>query len=404
MNILLLHAYSVENKGDAAILSGMLSGLKSAFPGADFRISALDTRHHKKDFEGVPWEPGLFYQIIYAPKSAPGKLIRLAKAFFGIYPKESQSFFDALSWADIIIGVGGGYINARPSFKSTISLWLTLLEFKLAKKTGKPVVLFSQSVGPFAYRFQKYLARRVLKDIDLILTRESLSFGLLKNMGLKDSQIRMSPDAGFAFVSDKKQAMKGHLERLGINFSRPVVAITVRNWLPGRAQGGYEYSLAKFADWLISQKAMQVIFVPQVTSGLHNDDDREVQHRIINRMEERNSLWSLNKNYDHYGIKGIYENMDFVVGTRMHSVIFSLTGFIPSLAIAYEYKTPGIMADLKLSEWVIQIEEVNFKVLSQKFNALVANKPGYLKTLSETLPPYIRNSGITTKLIFDFIK
>jgi len=403
MNILLLHAYSRHNKGDAAILSVMVKELKETFPGSSFRISSLDGESIGKDFEGALVEASLFYGIIYASKSSLAKLVNLIKVYFGSYSVETQTFSNSLKWADVFVGVGGGYINSRKGLKSILSLWLTMQEFKLAQKTGKPIILFPQSIGPFAYDFHKKMIQTILKKIKLIFAREHITLKLLQDMGLQEPQIAWSPDMGFSFSSDKKQSMKEHMQKMHINFSKPIVGITVRKWLSGEGQGKYELVISEFADWLISEKYMQVVFIPQVTSVLHNDDDREVQKRIIEKMKTKKEVWSLEEQFDHYEIKGIYENMSYVVGTRMHSVIFALTSFVPAIAIAYEYKSEGIMEDLHLGEWVVALENVSSEDLKSSFNHLELESHNYKEKLASVLPAYIKSSTVRTNLIKKFV-
>ncbi len=367
MNILLLHAYSAANKGDAAILSVQLQDVRAEFPDCDIRISTLDSATEGATFEGVPLHSGLFYHIAFAPKTIGEKFFNVLKAIIGIYPKEAKQFFDDLAWADKIIGVGGGYITARKGLKPTVALWLTLLEFNLAFKTQKPVELAAQSIGPFGDERQQAMAAKTLQKVSAIVVRERISEKLLQDMGISKDRVSLKPDLAFRFRSDKKQAMREHLIGLGVSMSQQVVAITVREWFGEEAQQQYEQIIADFADWLIKEKNMQVLFVPQVTSKLHHDDDREVQARIVKRMQASQSVWSLETEYDHFEIKGIYENMNYVVGTRMHSVIFALTANIPVIAIAYEHKTQGIMEEQGLGNRVVDITRLSLKKLQDLF-------------------------------------
>lgn len=76
--------------------------------------------------------------------------------------------------------------------------------------------------------------------------------------------------------------------------------------------------------------------------------------------------------------------MSYFIGTRMHSNIFALSSGIKTLAISYEPKTEGIMKDLGLSEYVIKIENVNSRILNEKFNKLISDD-NYQKKLNESL-------------------
>ena len=82
-----------------------------------------------------------------------------------------------------------------------------------------------------------------------------------------------------------------------------------------------------------------------------------------------------NANYNCYDLKKIYGYCDFIVGTRFHSVIFSLSQYIPAIAISYiGNKTMGIMKDIGLEEYVIDIEEVSCNRLLEMFDKMKNNR------------------------------
>ena len=76
---------------------------------------------------------------------------------------------------------------------------------------------------------------------------------------------------------------------------------------------------------------------------------------------------------DHRQIKAAYNQLDFLIGTRFHSVIFSLTSGVPCIAIEYEHKSRGIMRELGLEHWVLAIGDVTEARLGRLFDKLVAS-------------------------------
>lgn len=63
--------------------------------------------------------------------------------------------------------------------------------------------------------------------------------------------------------------------------------------------------------------------------------------------------------------------MDYLIGTRFHSVIFSQISRVPCLAVAYGgNKSQGIMAELDISEFVVDINAVSSEKLNVLFDEL----------------------------------
>ncbi len=170
----------------------------------------------------------------------------------------------------------------------------------------------------------------------------------------------------------------------------PAVGITARAWLTGPDQQSYERSLATFIDWLSESRGASVTLVPQVTSDYQEDDDRLVSRRISSYCSSSPEV--IDTQLDHVKLRAVYGDLDYVVGTRFHSVIFALTSGIPALAIEYEHKTSGIMDDLGLADWVIPMREVTAARLRDRFVALEHARSDYERHLREHLPDYVRRA------------
>jgi colanic acid/amylovoran biosynthesis protein len=151
--------------------------------------------------------------------------------------------------------------------------------------------------------------------------------------------------------------------------------------------------MAELADAVIDRHHAEVVFIPQVTVEHHMDDDRITSRRVAARM--RGHAHVLNDQANYRTTRGIYGDLNILIGTRFHSVIFALTSGVPALAIQYEHKTAGIMHDLGLDEWVLEMEHVNGPQLVERFEALMVHGDAYLETLRKRLPEYRRRAHQT---------
>jgi hypothetical protein len=202
-----------------------------------------------------------------------------------------------------------------------------------------------------------------------------------------DKNVFASIDSGFAFVSNKANKS---IPELKISKEQKLVGITVRSWLKKDEQKHYEKTIAEFADHIIEKYNVFIVFIPQVTVEHHGDDDRESGQRVYSFITHKKNVHLITERHDHNVIKTIYGELDYLIGTRFHSVIFALTSYIPCIAIEYEHKTRGIMRDLSLEEWVINITKINTCELIKLFDLLVINHNSYINKLKEILPPYIK--------------
>jgi colanic acid/amylovoran biosynthesis protein len=410
MKIVISHVYSNHNKGDAALLSVLISDIKKVFNSADIKVLSLDKVDVNEKFDGVPVINSFMY---FAREGGTNVLTRLVYAsylvlytftwailyrFFKYDLKINSKVYqtiEAYRDADLIITVGGGYIRANAGFNGTFVLVFILHPILFSYLLGKITIGYSQSIGPFSNLFQEKLASFVVRKMDAVIVREKISEELLKKWGIAQN-VFVSVDSGFQFNTINSKNIK--LE-MGIQKSDMLVGVTVRQWLSTKAQDKYEKDIAILLDYIIEKYGAKVIFIPQVTVVNHNDDDRVCSKRVYDKMRYTDNVILLRDNFDHNTIKSIYAGLDYMIGTRFHSVIFSLTSKVPSIAIQYEHKTRGIMRDLDLEEWVIDIDKTDSARLKNIFDDLVNKREKYVEKLSKNLDPYIKKAENTINIV-----
>jgi len=410
-NIIISHVYSSDNKGDAALTSVLIDDLKRKFPHAAITILKLESVKRNGHFEGVPEKASFMYHALNRHNNPLAKLaytlyMMSATLLWAIYrhhtgkylplPAHLKTIAKQYERADLIVPVGGGYLRSRKGLLNRFNIPLLLHPLLFGYLLGKPTVLYSQSVGPFQNKWERLLVAFVLKRMTLILVREDTSAELLAGMGV-NRNIARSVDAGFLLRSKSKLNIR---KLYHIPARKLLVGVTVRSWLKGEAQASYELAVAKALDAIIETSAAHVIFIPQVTAN-KGDDDRVVSRRVHGLMRHIAATTVIEDAPDHHRIKAIYDNLDILLGTRFHSVIFSLTSFVPVLAIEYEHKTSGIMHDLKLEHWVIKMEEVTAPALTKLLLKLIRQQPQYRARLHIQLPPYIQQATETVNLLAD---
>jgi colanic acid/amylovoran biosynthesis protein len=408
-NIIISHVYSSDNKGDAALTSVLIDDLKRKFKGANITILRLESVKKNSKFEGVPEKPSFMYYVAnkyHNPLAKLGYALYMMCAtllwaawyrrtghhvYLPLHLREVAKLYEQ---ADLIVPVGGGYIRSRQGLAMRFNIPLLLHPLLVGYLLGKPTILYSQSMGPFQNKLEKLMVAFVLKRMTLILLREDTSVALLASLGVTDNVMR-AIDSGFLLRAVEKIDIR---KRYTIPADRLLIGVTVRSWLKGEAQTAYEQAVASSLDSLIETAKVHVVFIPQVTA-IKGDDDRLISRRVYARMHHQQEATLINDAPDHHRIKALYDDLDILLGTRFHSVIFSLTSFVPVLAIEYEHKTSGIMRDLKLENWVIKIEQVTSKNLTEKLQKLVRGRTHYQQHLRQHLPPYLETARQTIDIV-----
>lgn len=294
--------------------------------------------------------------------------LTLVKLFFS---KKIYQTVKEFKTADAIFVKGGGFIHAYGEKTAPYLMWYFLFYVRLAKKMNKKVVFLPNSYGPFQGLTVKPQVKNVFNKLDLIYAREHVSAQALGNLLGKEIPVEM--DLGFFLREGESEIIYKILNKYGLNKDDKIVGVTVRPWrFPGHDNPTELYK--KYMDAVaavalhIIKRGYKIAICNQSLGPNAHEDDRNAIKDLLKKINNENAIW-IDENLPCDVLKTLYSNFDFFLGTRFHSIIFSLTSMVPSIAIGYGgNKAKGIMGDFNLNDYVIQIENVDPKILIEKFD------------------------------------
>ena len=394
-NILISNIYSWKNKGDAAIVIAMLEDVQVQYPEAKITLSSLDKNdvsmygdfEHRSStplhvYKGNESKITMLFKIVFFLFKVKlfGIIFKLGISPYFLFSKLFSEKIKEYNKYDLVIGCGGGYLLTR-SNGGIFQLLVFAYDFYFAKIFNKPYILYNQSIGPFKSKLHFSLMKPFLENAKKLIIREEISFNRLKEYNL--SNIILSSDIAFNLGIKNTSILDNHsFSADNLNFG-----LTVRNWLPFDEQMIYEKEIATFIQVLLSQEQNAFFyFIPQVIVKDMSDDDLVTSNKIFELIskEYQSRVIVLDMNLGPKELKYIISQMNYFIGTRMHSNIFALSSLIKTIAIAYEPKTTGIMKMLKLSSYVINMEDVDSDKLYKLYLKLKSDKE-YLKILSDRI-------------------
>ncbi|MFM0110830.1 polysaccharide pyruvyl transferase family protein [Paraburkholderia nemoris] len=324
----LLHAYSSNNSGDGLLVDLSIQLLKQAL-GDSTRVSI------------VAADPASFphYADVHpAPVLADSGMARIAGAASTMLSISRNGRIRAVSRllesADLIVGVGGGYLRARNSVEALKLEAGHLLQMRAACLSGKPTVYLPQSIGPSmsAVPLRRHLLR-MLGTFSSVLVRDDRSLNFLSD----NANTQRAPDLA---VMDFERRSTEIIARAGqVRSTIAHVAFVLRrapSWSAGQRER-YETSTKRLIQLLRS--TCRISFAVQST-GRGNDDLS--YYRKIGISGELKSLKELLST----------DRPDAVVSVRLHGALESLLSGIPSYHLSYERKGFGAYADLGVEGWV----------------------------------------------------
>ncbi len=341
------------NGGDAAILLGMIKALKQRFGNdTEFIVTCTYPDICAQIYPDIRWRTvigreadttqfnhiriigriarmlkhGRFYIAAYLRKFH----IPFYTIFLNRYDAETLNEYAS---SDYIVSSGGTYLIEPYGIDAQY------IDYRISLILGKPLVQYTQSMGPFIRKRTQDRLRWIFNRCHTILLRDQKSADNVLALCLKDpSIVHVVPDAAFA-LGDINAIMARTYETMNTHGK---VAISVREWsyISEKIMPNYYRCIANAVMSLIDM-GYQIHFISTCQGIPAYTDDNEIADKIIDLIPE--SYYTNIIKYDSYlsiiRIIELLQQMDFIIATRLHMSILGLISGTPVYPIAYEFKT-----------------------------------------------------------------
>jgi polysaccharide pyruvyl transferase WcaK-like protein len=386
MNVLVINQCST-NKGDRAVLFFVLRELVRN--GVDqITVSASNPEYwqDKPDFPDVavrviPWGwdisrtkgVGLLGKVIHRarklilPRRIHFPLVRNA-LIAGKHPWYlrfivNRQYLEAVEQADFVLSTGGHHITTM--FRQD-AVTPQIFDMAVALLYGKPLVLWSQSIGPFDFRSakSKLMVQKILSVAEQIFIRDEASADQIREMGVSLERVSRTFESVFGLCDVVKSRARPS-ER------SPVMGVAVYVYVRANRLKEHENYIRCFAPLIdhAIEAGYKVRFFPMELGGT----DRACIEVVINSAGKKENCEILE------GFPGTSEHLDAVarcrmfVGHKTHSQVFSLVAATPLLAVAYHKKTEDFMAQFGLEKYCVDDAQISAEKLIEMFDEINNN-------------------------------
>lgn len=405
----LLHHVGGGNLGDDATLNVVVHNIKRRWPDAviaAFSINPDDTakRHGLPSYpiSTKTWAFG--YKPSRTDTSLKGTvkvlasrypiLLRLLRAINATVIRLPRACWRELSFLanshriirsfDLLVISGGGQLTewGGPwAFPYTIFKWVSL-----ARLARVRCLFLNVGAGPLNHPLSKFFVARALRAADYVSFRDARSRALAQDIGFAGDG-HVFPDSAYSLEVPKPAVdmlQKPIHWRVGI---APMPYCDPRVDPGEKDQAVYESFIAKlavFASTLVRQSYSLTLFGTDIgvdplaladfKMALRNCDDvATAEYDSANSLEDLLLTMS---------------SMDYIVTCRFHGVVFAHLLNKPVLAIAHHPKVTTLMNDLGLSEYCVDIRQIDPHILADKFACLVRDTAKIKSQMAGRLAEY----------------
>lgn len=400
MKLLILGNHTCGNRGDSAILRGLIDAITTLDDGIHVDVMSrypvssawllgrpvLGDGLYKqmKQYNNAAGLVGRVkkvlrrkyqHQVLLAKATNTGRLRNIA------IPQGFIDFVKSLQEYDAIIQVGGSFfvdLYGVSQFEHALCSFMA----------RKPVYMVGHSVGPFQDPQFNQLANYVFGHAKSLILRETVSLDLMKQSQIDTSKVEQGVDTAWLVAQHAEDFVPSYAVKhwLGVIEGKKTVAITLRELAPfdkrlGTTQEAYERAFAEVVNRTIEQ-GYQVLALSTCTGiDSYNKDDRMVALNIRQYIRQPDDYHVVMDELNDLEMGKIFAACELTVGTRLHSAIISMNFGTPAVAINYEHKSAGIMQQLGMPEMAIDIRQL----LDGSLQGVVADVLGQLPSINQRL-------------------
>ena len=289
-----------------------------------------------------------------------GKWVRSRRRMYD--SEDIQRFEAALQQSDfLMIGGGNAIFDLSPA---TLSAQRFDQVVSLAKQHQLPIFVSSIGIGPFSTKKQQNAAIATLKKCDFVSFRDKRSLEYLKNAGHPAAYASVDPVFLLPEVETFEQlkAQKKLQQRIGICVIDYRITGCSRkdylNYLKDMKNLIHDLAAAKKEIMLFSSEVQDY----ETIETLYVEFLKDPQVTVVFVKEKEDLL-------------ALYQSLNLVIGTRMHSMIVAVSQFVPIIGLSWQQKVVEMFKNLGIEEDVLAIADLSKKreILSKKIDEKLEN-------------------------------
>lgn len=268
-----------------------------------------------------------------------------------IYTFNIFKFWNVLNHSKLFISGGGSLIQ---DVSSTRSLYYYLYTIKTAKKHNAKVLMYGCGIGPVNKQHNIDKTKKVLsKFVDMITVRDSMSYEFLINLGIDKDKMLLTADPALSLAVSQDNDVQSIFIAEQIPADKKFAVICLREW---NEFSDYD-SIRRLSEYVYENYGLISIFYP-----IEVPLDVKIAHTVADEI--KTPFYVCHSNYGPEKTIGLFSKAEIVIGMRLHSLIFSVAGHAPVIALSYDPKVEGFMKDMGL-DLIINVSDLNFEDLKR---------------------------------------
>ena len=334
MRILIHNSDSPKNRGDRAILVGVIELVRRRWPTAEiWSLSQFPERD--REWFGIEFLPQSPYSTSIG---AWLRLLRFARR------------------SDVVLWGGGEIMKDYTNRLGLVYWWIKITAISLVNSR---VVGAFQGIGPTSAASSRRLIRRTVARTRVFITRDAESKAKLESWGARTPIVASYDPAVMGTPSPFDEALATRLAAdtgIEADFLTGAIGFGLRRWfhykqaglLPAKYRKGFDQAdasdtpelvlyrerVAELADRLVETHDTGIVFFPMHMDA--SEGDAEFAESVIALMRHSDRTRVLaSDTFSSNDYAGVMSQLRFFVASRLHSAILATMAGVPSFVLYY---------------------------------------------------------------------
>ena len=410
-NVLFHGAHLYRNLGGPSLLISTCKALRTHLPDARFKFFSPFPKEDAEraapyGVEVVGFDPKEFYRAFVV--SLFWKSFRKIGIDLSFLLK--KGVLREYRNADLVVDIKG--ITFTDFFPSPLAYLIHTLQLLLGVVLGKRVVKFTQEMGPFENKWNRFFAKLCLNRMDFILARSDRTKQYVEQLGVK-RPVYVHPDTAFILDVAPDEELSAIMEAEDL-LEKPLIAVVPSRQIDKRisekerrgkeSQNSYTRAVARAADYLIEKWNATVLFLPNEISRVEEGyDDIYVARKILEAVQKKEKVKLISKEYPAPLLKGLISRCDMAVVSRYHSMVAALSTATPCLVVGWGFKYSQVMDRFGQSRFICDFQTVTFDEMKGKLDELWHDRERVKSDLESRLPTLEQTVLSGGKLVKDLL-
>ena len=328
-DVLVSGYYGYKNTGDDSLLKAIVQSLKEQKPNVSVTVLS------KK-----PAETEEQYGVRSIQRYNIFKIIPLMKK------------------TRLLISGGGSLLQ---DVTSTQSYKYYSFIIKMAMRYGAKVMVYANGIGPLNSEKNRLDCKKLLDKVDKITLRDEQSLQELKSMGI-ENEIIVSADPAFS-LNPSYAGEKG---------KNSYFVVSVRKWK--RLPDDFSDKLSKVCNNIKEKYNVYPVFIP-MQSWMDKEISNEIAQKCGGTVSEPFKEVET--------LIGLINNSEFVLGMRLHTLIYALSVNVPVVALSYDPKVDAIVKKWDCCK-AFDVEKIDVEEITKQIEYIIENRESLSKEIYET--------------------